>query len=47
MARDERGVTAQSEDFAAWYNEVVLKAGLVDRGPAKGTMVIRPYGYRL
>ncbi|MBU3067121.1 proline--tRNA ligase [Nocardia sp. NEAU-G5] len=47
MARDERGVTAQSEDFSAWYNEVVFKAGLVDRGPAKGTMVIRPYGYRL
>lgn len=47
MARDERGVTAQSEDFAAWYNEVVVKAGLVDRGPARGTMVIRPYGYRL
>ncbi|UOT04046.1 hypothetical protein MPY17_35100 [Rhodococcus opacus] len=40
-------MTAQSEDFAAWYNEVVFKAGLVDRGPAKGTMVIRPYGYRL
>ncbi|WP_433685743.1 proline--tRNA ligase [Nocardia sp. CA-119907] len=47
MARDERGVTAQSEDFASWYNELVLKAGLVDRGPAKGTMVIRPYGYRV
>jgi prolyl-tRNA synthetase len=47
MARDDRGLSAQSEDFAAWYNEVVFKAGLVDRGPAKGTMVIRPYGYRL
>jgi prolyl-tRNA synthetase len=47
MARDERGVTPQTEDFAAWYNEVVFKAGMVDRGPAKGTMVIRPYGYRL
>ncbi|HWG14088.1 MAG TPA: proline--tRNA ligase [Streptosporangiaceae bacterium] len=47
MARDERGVTPQSEDFAAWYNELVFKAELVDRGPAKGTMVIRPYGYRL
>jgi prolyl-tRNA synthetase len=40
-------VTPQSEDFSAWYNELVLKAELVDRGPAKGTMVIRPYGYRL
>ncbi|HXS65485.1 MAG TPA: proline--tRNA ligase [Streptosporangiaceae bacterium] len=47
MARDERGVTPQSEDFSAWYNELVFKAELVDRGPAKGTMVIRPYGYRL
>ncbi|MFI6476384.1 proline--tRNA ligase [Nonomuraea sp. NPDC050663] len=42
-----RGVTPQSEDFSAWYNELVAKAQLVDRGPAKGTMVIRPYGYRL
>ncbi|WP_283139818.1 proline--tRNA ligase [Rhizohabitans arisaemae] len=47
MARDERGVTPQSEDFSAWYNELVVKAKLVDRGPAKGTMVIRPYGYAL
>jgi prolyl-tRNA synthetase len=42
-----RGVTPQSEDFSAWYNELVVKAGLVDRGPVKGTMVIRPYGFRL
>ncbi|WP_107656565.1 proline--tRNA ligase [Nocardia suismassiliense] len=47
MARDERGVTAQSADFSTWYNELVIKAGLVDRGPAKGTTVIRPYGYRI
>jgi prolyl-tRNA synthetase len=40
-------VTPQSEDFSAWYNEVVLKAELVDRGPVRGTMVIRPYGYRI
>jgi prolyl-tRNA synthetase len=47
VARDERGVTPQSEDFSAWYNEVVFKAELVDRGPVRGTMVIRPYGYRI
>jgi prolyl-tRNA synthetase len=47
VARDERGVTAQSEDFSAWYNEIVFKAELVDRGPVRGTMVIRPYGYRI
>jgi len=47
VARDERGVTPQSEDFSAWYNELDFKAELVDRGPVRGTMVIRPYGYRI
>lgn len=47
MGRSERGVTPQGEDFSAWYNELVIKAELVDRGPVKGTMVIRPYGYRI
>src|ERR1700744_4988585 len=47
MARDDRGVTPQSEDFSAWYNELVVKAERVDRGPVRGTMVIRPYGYRI
>ncbi|MWK34271.1 proline--tRNA ligase [Actinomadura sp. J1-007] len=40
-------MTPQSEDFSAWYNELVIKAQLVDRGPVRGTMVIRPYGYRV
>lgn len=40
-------MTAQRDDFSAWYNELVVRAQLVDRGPAKGTMVIRPYGYRI
>ena len=40
-------MTPQSEDFSAWYNELVFKAELVDRGPVRGTMVIRPYGYRI
>ncbi|MDX1622078.1 MAG: proline--tRNA ligase [Nitriliruptorales bacterium] len=39
------GVTPLSEDVSAWYNELVFKAELADRGPAKGTMVMRPYGY--
>src|SRR6204780_3143345 len=44
---NDRGVTPQSEDFSAWYNELVLRAELADRGPVRGTMVIRPYGYRI
>ena len=35
------------ENFAQWYTDVVLKTKLVDYGPVKGTMVIRPYGYAI
>ncbi|HEV8065476.1 MAG TPA: proline--tRNA ligase [Acidimicrobiales bacterium] len=45
--RNDLGVTPQGEDFSAWYNELVLKAELADRGPVRGTMVMRPYGYRI
>ncbi len=36
-----------NEDFAKWYTDVVVKTELVDYGPVKGTMVIRPYGYAI
>src|SRR2546423_5974878 len=47
MAQDRRGLTPQGEDFSAWYNELVVRAQLVGRGPVRATMVIRPYGYRM
>lgn len=34
-------------DFPQWYTDVVIKTQLVDYGPVKGTMVIRPYGYAI
>jgi prolyl-tRNA synthetase len=42
---DERKLTPRGEDFAAWYNEVVLRAELADYSPVRGSMVIRPWGY--
>ena len=33
--------------FPKWYTDVVMKTKLVDYGPVKGTMVIRPYGYAI
>ena len=42
---DERKLTKRSEDFSAWYNEVVLRAELADYSPVRGCMVIRPRGY--
>jgi prolyl-tRNA synthetase len=42
-----KALTPQSEDFSAWYNEVVQHAQLASHSPVRGCMVIRPYGYRI
>ena len=34
-------------DYTQWYTDVVKKAELMDYGPVKGTMIIRPYGYAI
>jgi prolyl-tRNA synthetase len=44
---DEKKLTPQSEDFSAWYNEVVLRSELADYSPVRGSMVIRPWGYAI
>ena len=43
--RRRKGLTPRSEDFSAWYNEVVQEAELADYSPVRGSMVIRPWGY--
>ncbi|PJE57466.1 MAG: proline--tRNA ligase [Candidatus Portnoybacteria bacterium CG10_big_fil_rev_8_21_14_0_10_38_18] len=40
-------LTKQSEDFAKWYNEVVLTSDLAEYSPVKGCMIIKPYGYAI
>jgi len=35
----------QSENFPAWYVDVVKRAGMAEHSLAKGTMVIKPHGY--
>lgn len=40
-------LASRSEDFSAWYNEIVQKADLADYSPVRGCMVIKPYGYEL
>ncbi|MCD8373339.1 MAG: proline--tRNA ligase [Clostridia bacterium] len=50
MANDNQFVNKIADieaDFPQWYTDVVIKTGLVDYGPVKGTMVIRPYGYAI
>src|ERR687895_2484870 len=37
----------QRDDFPGWYQEVVKQAQLAEPSLARGTMVIRPYGYAI
>jgi prolyl-tRNA synthetase len=43
----KRDLPKKSDNLSEWYNKVVLLAGLADYGPAKGTMIFRPYGYAI
>ncbi len=36
-----------TNEFAAWYQEIIHRAELADNAPVRGTMVIRPYGYAI
>ncbi len=42
-----RVLTPKSESFPDWYQDVIAKAELAENGPARGTMVIRPYGWAI
>lgn len=44
---EKKELKKKSTNISDWYNDVVLKAELADYGPAKGTMVIRPYGFAI
>ena len=46
--KKEIGITASRDsDFSEWYLQSVIKAGLADYAPAKGFIVLRPYGYEI
>lgn len=40
-------ITARSEDYSKWYNDLVKKAGLAEHSAVKGCMVIKPYGFAI
>jgi prolyl-tRNA synthetase len=43
----EDKLPSRKENFAEWYNQLVLKAELADYAPVRGCMVVRPYGWAL
>jgi prolyl-tRNA synthetase len=43
----ERRLPSRQEDFAEWYNQLVLRAELADYAPVRGCMIVRPYGWAI
>ena len=40
-------ITPRSENFSQWYTDVVLQTDLMDYGPVRGTIAMKPYGNRI
>jgi len=40
-------ITTRAQDYAQWYNDLVIKGELADYSAVRGCMVIKPYGYAL
>lgn len=40
-------IQSKEDDYSRWYLDIVKKADLMDYGPVKGTMIIKPYGYAI
>jgi prolyl-tRNA synthetase len=43
----EEKLPTRAEDFAEWYNQLVIRADLADYTPVRGCMVVKPYGWAL
>src|SRR6202167_2530956 len=44
---DDKKLTPRGQDFAAWYNDLVLRAELADYSPVRGCIVFRPDGFAI
>jgi prolyl-tRNA synthetase len=44
MAKD---FPKRSENYAQWYNDLVIKADMAENSAVRGCMVIKPYGYAI
>jgi prolyl-tRNA synthetase len=40
-------LTPQGKDFPQWFQDVVARAELAENGPARGSMVVRPWGWAI
>ena len=43
----EEKLPTRAENYAEWYNQLVLKSELADYAPVRGCMIVRPYGWAI
>lgn len=43
----KRVIESRKNDYSAWYNDIVIKAGLAEHSDVRGCMVIKPYGFSI
>lgn len=42
-----KAISNKEENYAAWYNNLVIKSDLAENSAVRGCMVIKPYGYAI
>jgi len=47
MAKELKELTSRSENYAQWYQDLVIKADMAENSAVRGCMVIKPYGYAI
>ena len=40
-------MTKRADNYSQWYNDLVIKADLIEQSAVRGCMVIKPYGYAI
>lgn len=43
----KKTIVSRNDDFPQWYQDVITAADLAENGPARGSMIIKPYGYAI
>ena len=47
MAKELKELTKRTDNYSQWYNDLVIKADLIEQSAVRGCMVIKPYGYAI
>jgi len=47
MDKDEKGITAEKDEFSEWFAQLVIKTDLADYSEVSGSLVLKPVAYEI